>query len=218
MKKVYLLDLDGTLLKVKTKIMVEIVDKALSSVGLVHKLKVEKKFSGRTDRDIFGMYIDVDSSAYDELKISYIQQMEQDLKDNHVLLLKGADELSNWLVEEQKLWGLLTGNFETSGLKKVSCSGFPLTVELGFFGDNHSDRNELAATALPKCQEIYGSELQPKDIVIIGDTPKDVICAKVNDYTSVAISTGNYSSEDLAKFEPDYLISSLDELTKLRLD
>jgi phosphoglycolate phosphatase-like HAD superfamily hydrolase len=46
---------------------------------------------------------------------------------------------------------------------------------------------------------------------IIGDTPKDVECAKPFGATSVAVATGLYSTQELAESKPDHLFNDLSD-------
>ena len=46
-------------------------------------------------------------------------------------------------------------------------------------------------------------------VVIIGDTPKDVAAAKVLGVECLAVATGSFSSDELARSEPTRVVSSL---------
>lgn len=216
MNKLFLFDLDGTILKVHHHKMAEIVDKSLINTGLSFAITHEKKFAGRTDHDIFNSFVpDLSQELYQKLKNNYIDLMLKELNPEHVDLLDGVHIVCKWLIETKADWGLLTGNYERSGLQKVFCSGFPLPVSFGIYGDEHTHRNHLAASSLNKARQHFGKEFAPHQLVIIGDTPKDIECAKVNGYVSVAVSTGNYTKEELQSYQPDYAIQSLSELVHL---
>jgi phosphoglycolate phosphatase-like HAD superfamily hydrolase len=216
MNKLFLFDLDGTILKVHHQKMAEIVDKSLAISGLSFAITSEKKFAGRTDHDIFNSFIpDLSQETYHQLKETYIDLMINELKKEHVDLLHGVDVVCTWLQSSQADWGLLTGNYERTGLQKVSCSGFPLPISFGVYGDEYASRNQLAASGLDKARQHFGKEFQPHQIVIIGDTPKDIECAKVNGYISVAVSTGGYTWEELQAHQPDFTIQSLSELIEI---
>jgi len=45
--------------------------------------------------------------------------------------------------------------------------------------------------------------------VIIGDTPKDIECARAFGARCVAVTTGGYSCEEIAPHEPDALLADL---------
>lgn len=211
--KLFLFDLDGTVLKVKTHKMMTIVDRTLHDVGLGHHATREKKFSGRTDKDIFYSYLDETSHPiYPKLKERYIELMLSDLQSEDVDLLEGVHDVCSWLINHNLSWGVLTGNYEVSGKQKILRSGFPLPVEFGIYGDHHASRTDLAAQAITFAQAHFKKVFNPSDIVIIGDTPKDISCAKDNGYIAVAVATGGFSTDDLAKHEPHFVLNNLSEL------
>ena len=46
-------------------------------------------------------------------------------------------------------------------------------------------------------------------IVIIGDTPADILCGRPIGARSVAVATGHYTVDALAEHEPDAVFSNL---------
>ncbi len=44
-----------------------------------------------------------------------------------------------------------------------------------------------------------------KDIVVLGDTKNDVLCGKHMGVKSIAVATGEFSAEELWKYEPDFV-------------
>jgi phosphoglycolate phosphatase-like HAD superfamily hydrolase len=46
-------------------------------------------------------------------------------------------------------------------------------------------------------------------VVVIGDTPKDIRCAKAIGAMAVAVATGHHGAEDLAKAGADLVATSL---------
>jgi phosphoglycolate phosphatase len=54
-----------------------------------------------------------------------------------------------------------------------------------------------------------GIDLYYNDCIVIGDTPRDVRCSKPFGATSIAVSTGPYSYEELLNTGADYVLSDL---------
>ena len=44
---------------------------------------------------------------------------------------------------------------------------------------------------------------------MIGDTPRDIACGKALGARTIAVATGTWSHEQLAKYQPDFLIDDL---------
>ena len=67
----------------------------------------------------------------------------------------------------------------------------------------------LPQHALTLVQEMLEIETDPSRFIIIGDTPKDVICAKSSGMKCVAVTTGNFDSGELDEYSPDLIIEDL---------
>jgi phosphoglycolate phosphatase len=46
-------------------------------------------------------------------------------------------------------------------------------------------------------------------VVVVGDTPRDIACARAGGARVVAVATGQYSADVLAQHAPDALLPSL---------
>jgi phosphoglycolate phosphatase-like HAD superfamily hydrolase len=47
---------------------------------------------------------------------------------------------------------------------------------------------------------------------VVGDTPRDIAAARANYLPVIAVSTGNYSYDELKKLQPEVCASSLADL------
>ena len=66
----------------------------------------------------------------------------------------------------------------------------------GGFGSDHEDRTELPAIA----RERAGRDGRPhprERTVVIGDTPRDIACARADGVRCLAVATGPHGVEDL---------------------
>ena len=94
----------------------------------------------------------------------------------------------------------------------VTAGGEPSAIDLWWegpsaFGDDAVDRNHLVPVARRRAQE-WG--YQPRRVVVIGDTPKDVECARAGDAIAVAVKTGFATVESLEQSRPDLLLADLE--------
>lgn len=113
--------------------------------------------------------------------------------------------------------GLLTGNWRRGARIKLETLDFwaPFVGEIGAFGDDGSVRDELAPVAWRRARR---RGLRPRRLLIIGDTPADVGCARAGaaaladqgvEVLAVAVGTGFATREELVASAPDLLIDDL---------
>lgn len=101
--------------------------------------------------------------------------------------------------------GLLTGNWRGAAEIKLSHFGLWKYFDFGAFADDASDRNQLVPHALRRAHEKFGVTAQRDRVYVIGDTPRDIECARPHGATAVAVATGDYPLEELRAHQPDFL-------------
>ena len=111
----------------------------------------------------------------------------------------GIVELLEELVtrpEEFRL-SLVTGNLEPVARLKLARAGVGHYFETGQggFGSDDEDRGRLPAIARGRASD----PPWPRErTVVIGDTPRDIACARVDEVRVAAVATGPYAIEALA--------------------
>ncbi|MBI4843076.1 MAG: HAD hydrolase-like protein [Nitrospirae bacterium] len=104
--------------------------------------------------------------------------------------------------------GLLTGNLEQGARIKLEPFGLFKYFSAGAFGSDHEDRDMLLPIAIEKFSKI-GVQAVPQKSVVIGDTPRDVRCAKIHGAHAVGVATGPYSMDELNDAGADLVLESL---------
>jgi phosphoglycolate phosphatase len=93
---------------------------------------------------------------------------------------------------------LVTGNFEPVARLKLKRAGigrhFP--AGQGGFGSDSEDRAALPGIARRRAGHDGVSHPRARTIVI-GDTPRDIACARADDVRCFAVTTGPHAAEDL---------------------
>jgi phosphoglycolate phosphatase-like HAD superfamily hydrolase len=102
--------------------------------------------------------------------------------------------------------GLLTGNWIRGAKIKLEYFKLWQYFEFGAFGDDEVDRNKLVPHALRRAEEKFGVRPLQDSVYVIGDTPRDIHCARPHGAIAVAVATGEYSVEALRAEGPDFLI------------
>eukprot|EP01087_Luapelamoeba_hula_P013054 TRINITY_DN3707_c0_g1_i1.p1 TRINITY_DN3707_c0_g1~~TRINITY_DN3707_c0_g1_i1.p1 ORF type:complete len:205 (+),score=34.97 TRINITY_DN3707_c0_g1_i1:356-970(+) len=131
-------------------------------------------------------------------------------------VLPGVIELLDHLSKQKNVvQGLVTGNLQATAMIKLKSAGIDTTLfSVGAYGsDPHQNRNCLPPLARNRALEQYsGLELQESDVIVIGDTPKDIECAKANNFVSVAVATGRFDVDQLREHNPDYVFKDLSDI------
>jgi phosphoglycolate phosphatase-like HAD superfamily hydrolase len=92
---------------------------------------------------------------------------------------------------------------------KVSHYGIADYFQFGAYGDDHWNRNKLGPIALGRAEKSTGIKFSENEILVIGDTPKDVACAHAFGVKCVAVATGQFNEEELVASGADTTISNL---------
>ena len=147
---------------------------------------------------------------------SYVHFLSLELPRRKGKLLPGVLDLLEKLKSRPHLvLGLLTGNVSRGARLKLEHYGVWHFFEFGAFADDHHDRNRLGSFARARAKEKHGREFSPSQIDVIGDTPRDIACGKAIGARTIAVATGTWSREELAKYQPDFLIDDLSDVEGL---
>lgn len=107
------------------------------------------------------------------------------------------------------LLGLLTGNVREGAELKLRAHGLWDEFVTGGFGDDHEDRDLVAAAAFQRVRECLGDDVRPEEVLVVGDTPRDVQCARAIGARALAVATGGFGVEDLRRCDPDWVVDDL---------
>jgi phosphoglycolate phosphatase len=107
--------------------------------------------------------------------------------------------------------GLLTGNTAGGAASKVRHYGLSSYFAFGAYGCDDADRNKLGPIAMQRAAAHTGCDFTPQETWIIGDTPKDIACARAIGARCLAVATGRFTAEELEKHVPDFVVESLDQ-------
>ncbi|MBV9607557.1 MAG: HAD family hydrolase [Solirubrobacterales bacterium] len=201
-----LFDIDGTLLTGATRAHSEALDRAIREVHRVDPAGIRTQIApaGRTDGEIARLILldlGVSARRIDELTGDvqeaccriYAQICPPDLSDH---VVTGMPDLLAWLIARDGVrLGLLTGNYEPIGRLKLRRAGIGkwFASAPGAFGSDSEDRAALPAIARRRAGHV------PREAtIVIGDTPRDIACARADGVRCVAVTTGQYGADELS--------------------
>ena len=144
---------------------------------------------------------------------SYVHFLSLELPRRDGKLLPGVLELLEKLKSRPHLvLALLTGNVSRGAQLKLEHYGVWHFFEFGAFADDHQDRNRLGPFARARAKEKHGREFSAAEIDVIGDTPRDIACGRAIGARTIAVATGTWNREQLARYQPDFLIDNLSDV------
>jgi phosphoglycolate phosphatase-like HAD superfamily hydrolase len=106
----------------------------------------------------------------------------------------------------------VTGNIRHTAPLKLATAGIdPALFVAGAYGSDGLDRDDLFGIALDRVRESTRLRFKGEDVVVVGDTPADIRCARAGRARAVAVATGPYPAETLAHCHPDHLFRDLSQ-------
>lgn len=223
--KLVLLDIDGTLLwsggagSTALRLALEAV---YGTSGILNQYDP----GGRTVQEIVDGVLEAAGFAVDDVHAK-LPEFYQTLEDKLRWLIAseryqmqacpGALGLVDALTcRDDVVIGILTGNPQSTARIKLQGAGFNLTdFAIGAYGDESSVRSELVGFAIERASEFCGCQLDGQQIVIVGDTVRDVAAGKTVNALTIAVATGGDPIEKLQGSEADYVFEDLKNIPKI---
>jgi phosphoglycolate phosphatase-like HAD superfamily hydrolase len=217
-----LFDIDGTLLRTDGAAVNAMRDAGRELFGEQFTLD-GVEFAGRLDsviwRDLAALNRIADSeSVHDRFRATYGRHLQARLAANpSSRLLPGVAELVHALAAREDFTvGLLTGNYPETGRLKIQSAGLdPDLFQVAAWGCDGSCRRDLPPVAMERHAAGAGNgslRIAATRVVIIGDTPHDVDCAKAHGCRSIGVATGQFSVDELRDAGADLALSDLSDM------
>lgn len=215
-------DVDGTLLRTNG------VAQRAFDVAAEHVLgrpagNHEVRMSGKTDPLIALEILAFAGVAEDEarqLLPDVLGRLEAELagardlvrEQGHVLPGVGA-VLSELHGDPAVVQSVLTGNTAANAALKVQAFGLDrwLDLEVGAFGSDNHDREELVPVALERVAARHGRRLRADEVWVVGDTPRDLACARAVGARCLLVATGQFGLGELRALSPDAVVADLSD-------
>ncbi|MFA9478897.1 HAD family hydrolase [Phycisphaerales bacterium AB-hyl4] len=166
--------------------------------------------SGLLDPQIFAQLaqhngVDQPDLLHDMFRKCYLRELEQELAHigDDVVVLPGVRALLDALLTRAHEYGdvtlgLLSGNYRRAAELKLAAAHLDwATFTITALAEDGQSRDDLPLAAMRQYQGLKGTPVRARHVVIIGDTPRDVACAKAHACQIIAVATGFYSMEQL---------------------
>jgi phosphoglycolate phosphatase len=219
MIRLVLFDIDGTLIHTSgagEKAFARVFANFFGVADGTEKLK----FAGRTDVAILREFLVHNAIAPSPENLEKFFEAYVFLLDYMLQQLPGGVHpgVWDWLHElralpHQPVIGLLTGNIRLGAEIKLRQFNLWDQFATGAFADDSAERHEIAAIAKKRGEALIGEKLRGDEVLIIGDTPLDIACARAIDAKVLAVGTGMYRPKDLLPLKPDWAVNNLEQLS-----
>lgn len=217
-RKLLLFDIDGTLLDTGGAGLSALM-RAMRTTFAVPEDFPAIELAGCTDSGIvkalFGHFeIAETPESTEEFYAAYLEELRSNLNapDSRGRLLPGIQRLLDTIRREtEHITALLTGNIRRGAYIKTGHFGIDEHFKFGAFGDDHHDRDKLGPVALRRALDHHEISFEPRDVVVFGDTPKDIRCAKAINARAIIVATGSFSPDQLRAHDPHHLFEHFEE-------
>lgn len=213
--KLILFDIDGTLIETGGAGLTSLNMAFYDVLGVKDAIQ-GMSLAGKTDpqiiKEIMKFHkVEVTDNSISDICNRYVEHLNVQIHTHKGKLKPGIKELLDRLVTTSHKIGLLTGNIEQGAKIKLTTYGINEYFLSGAFGSDNYDRNLLVPEACRKFREQFGLQFNYSDCIIIGDTPRDVYCAKPHGAKAIAVATGPYSIDELSNIGADMVLSDLSD-------
>ncbi|MCC6626270.1 MAG: HAD hydrolase-like protein [Chloroflexi bacterium] len=125
-------------------------------------------------------------------------------------VMPGVQALLPRLVDAGALLGLVSGALEAGAHIKLARGGLNRFFSFGGYGSDSRDRGELTRVAIARAGRVCGHALDPAEVLVVGDTPRDVEAAHAAGAVAVGVATGKYTVDELRASGADYVLPNLE--------
>lgn len=215
-----LFDIDGTLL-LSGRAGLRAMTRAFHSTFGVAEGFAGSSFAGRTDSFLVshalrGAGLPDHPDQHARFREAYMPILADEIQQpgtGQKGLMPGVPALLGALEDQHELHlALLTGNYQDAAAIKLSHFQIAGHFEWGAFSDDSADRNALVPIARDRA-ETYDVPGAARDrIIVIGDTPHDIECARIGGAHSIAVATGGFSVDELRAAGADSVLADLSDI------
>ena len=213
MRRLILFDIDGTLLLARgagRRALTAALRDVYGTAGDMDGYNLGGQTDPRIVFDVLeaaGLAREHVHARIDDCFEAYARGLAAEIGDGRdVITLPGIADLVRRLHGDAGvLLGLLTGNIEAGARIKLEPTGLRPYFRLGAYGSDHHDRRQLPSLAVRRAHALVGVPFSPDQVLVIGDTPRDIECARHFGAVAVAVATGQYTREALEAEGPDLL-------------
>jgi phosphoglycolate phosphatase len=213
-------DIDGTLVNTDGVTAQAFLD-AVAEVTGVRPTPGQLDFGGRLDPEIADMLLTSVRAAPAEAAsvLKVLQRLAAERLDDlkaRTSTYPGVDALVSRLAGAGVRQTVVTGNLPAIARYKLEAGMLvpPIDLDLGGYGDSAPDRAAVARFALGRLAAA-GWQADPGEVWIVGDTPRDLACARAIGVRCALVATGQRTAAELSGLGADIVLPDLSDAEPL---
>jgi len=222
-RRLILWDIDGTLISA-SPLTRRAFDRAIASAVGREPGEHGVSFGGKTDPQIALEILAALAVSADDARgrlPAVIQALEREMGAAVELLREDGSVLPGvrpLLGRLQRAPGVLqtvlTGNVQANARLKVGAFGLDefLDLEVGVYGSDGEDRTTFVPLALRKVESLRGARISPAAVWVVGDTARDLVCARAGGARCLLVAMGLAGYEELVPLGADALFRDLSDV------
>ena len=219
LRRLLLWDIDGTLVRAGD-LGAAVFDLALED-AFGRRPDTRVLMSGKTDPQIVREYLALMHIAEEEHHVpTVVGHLERRMAAGAEELratgttCPGVEALLETVAADRRvLSSVLTGNIAPNAVVKLAAFGLErwLDLEVGAYGSDHDDRRMLVPLAMTRAATARGARFDPDDVWVIGDSERDLHCARAGGVHCLLVGTGRTPAEELAVLGADAVVDDLSD-------
>jgi phosphoglycolate phosphatase-like HAD superfamily hydrolase len=174
-------------------------------------------FDGMTDQKIVreglkAIGVEVTEKHIAAVLASYVRQLEREVAEadpERYRVHPGMHAAIDAAHARGCAVGLGTGNIRDGARLKLGKVGLFERFDFGGFGDDHEERPQLIRRGAERGAERLGVALEEANVIVIGDTPKDISAAHAIGARCFAVGTGSWKAGQLREHRADWAYDDL---------
>lgn len=209
-------DIDGTLLH-SGGVAREAFLEAVAEVTGMRPSPEGRDYGGRLDPEIADMLLTAVGAelacvpdVLEALKRLVLQRLDE--LHAQTSAYPGVDAVLAALAAAGVRQTVVTGNLAAIARYKLEAGGLIPPIELGFggFGDSAATRADVARVALDRLSAV-GWTPDLGEVWIVGDTPRDLACARAVGVRCALVATGRPTLDELTGLGADIVLADLSD-------